>query len=63
MGWGERIESSKDPIRKEALELLAEYVDDDECRYDHHGHCQTHGSTDARLGCHNSRALDLLGHA
>lgn len=41
-----------------ARELLAEFVDDEECVYDHHGYCQTH-----RLGempCENTRARAFL---
>lgn len=42
--------------------LLAEFVDDDECYYDHHDYCQTH-----RLGshpCEVERARQILaGHA
>lgn len=43
----------------EALDILGNFVDDDECSLDHHGYCQTH----LWLGpgrCHVARARDLL---
>lgn len=40
---------------EEALRL---FVDDEECRYDHHGYCQEHGVT---MPCRNAVARALLG--
>lgn len=47
----------------ESLTLLAAQVDDDECRFDHHGGCQTHGfhDFDATRGCPMVRMRDLVG--
>ena len=43
----------------EAISLLREMVDPDDCQYDHHGYCQTHGWT-ADTPCPHSRAKILL---
>jgi hypothetical protein len=45
--------------------LLAEFVDDEPCEFDHHGGCQTHGFLEPRPGqrCHVARARELLGGA
>lgn len=36
-------ESDAIALYKEAVTLLMAYVDDEECSFDHHGYCQTHG--------------------
>lgn len=42
--------------------LLREFVDDEPCRPDHEGHCQTHGLSGGPLDtCRNRRARRLLG--
>ena len=44
-------------------ELLAEFVDDETCDFDHHGNCQTHMSVGAVGGvCANEVANRLLGN-
>jgi len=42
--------------------LLAELVEDSECRFDHHGGCQEHGFLSLEQGekCPNHEALELL---
>lgn len=45
-------------VLAEALSLLRALVDPSECRYDHHGYCQTHTLDDAP--CPHSRGRDLL---
>lgn len=48
--------------RTEALSLLAEYVDDEPCSLDHHGHCQNHGGSGSDSSyCRNVRAHLILG--
>ena len=42
----------------EALDALYAVTDDDPCRYDHHGYCQTHGP--GAIPCSTAVARDLL---
>jgi hypothetical protein len=42
-------------ILEEASEIICQLTDDDECRLDHHGYCQTHCWFDKSL-CINKRA-------
>jgi len=48
----------------EALTLLAQLTDADDCAYDHHGGCQVHmqidGDYEAIGGCPNAQARRLL---
>lgn len=50
--------SAKDAEIAELRKLLAELTDPDECRYDHHGYCQTHSLQE--YPCPHSRAKELL---
>jgi hypothetical protein len=45
---------------REAVDLLATFVDDEPCRFDHHGYCQTHGWLDEGE-CNVARARRLIG--
>ncbi|PZG33714.1 hypothetical protein C1I98_28565 [Spongiactinospora gelatinilytica] len=40
--------------------LARDLTDPGECRYDHHGHCQPHGWTQAEPRCPHARARELL---
>ncbi len=45
--------------RLQAIKMLRQIVEDsDECQYDHHGYCQTHGTREAR--CVYDRAKAFL---
>lgn len=47
----------------EALDLLRDHVvDDEQCQFDHHGGCQTHGDLDLQPGgtCYMVRARRLI---
>ena len=39
------------------IEILELFIDDEECRFDHHGYCQEHGVTEP---CRNQAAKDLI---
>lgn len=45
-----------------AAGLLAEFVDDEPCQFDHHGGCQTHGFLEPNPGerCHVARTREWL---
>ncbi len=38
----------KDGLVDKLVEALGHYIDDDECSFDHHGCCQTHGGDPCR---------------
>ena len=50
---------------REALDLLASFVAEDECWFDHHGGCQAHGFLYLKPGdvCPNERAKRLVAEA
>jgi len=45
-------------ITQSLLDLLSELVQDDDCSYDHHGYCQTHGLLP--YPCANGRAREVM---
>ncbi|GHJ21599.1 MULTISPECIES: hypothetical protein [Streptomyces] len=47
----------------EAIEVLRDLVDPDDCYYDHHGYCQAHGWFDTAPACPHARAKKLLAQA
>ncbi len=47
-------------INDQFRSILRDIVDSDECSYDHHGYCQTHGWTSIDPPCPHKRAKDLL---
>lgn len=59
----ERAEAERDEARAETGRLrglVRDFVDPDECWFDHHGYCQAHGwfATDPK--CPHARAKELL---
>jgi hypothetical protein len=46
--------------RREVMDLLADFVDTDDCWFDHHGYCQAHGWFRTDPTCPHARAKDLL---
>lgn len=42
------------------IRLLQDFIDPDECWYDHHGYCQAHGWFDTEPACPHARARKLL---
>ena len=44
---------------EEALQIIEDTVDDEECQFDHHGHCQMH-SWPNEEECPNARGIRLL---
>lgn len=44
---------------KEAADIISDFVDDNECCFDHHGYCQQHGWME-KSECINSRAKKWL---
>ena len=46
-----------DPQRQRLVDALKAFVDDEECSFDHHGYCQTHGVTKP---CINAEARAVL---
>jgi hypothetical protein len=44
----------------ELTAILRDLVDPDPCHFDHHGHCQAHGWTDAEPSCPHARAKEYL---
>lgn len=51
-----------DNTNDELLEIISALVDPDDCDFDHHGGCQTHGFLSLQPGevCPNERAKRLL---
>jgi len=47
----------------EALSIIGEYIDNEQCWLDHHGYCQNHRLSDTSegVGCVNVRAHRILG--
>lgn len=45
---------------KEANDLLKAFYDDSPCRFDHHGYCQEHGSTDGNYICVQGELKEYL---
>jgi len=43
--------------RDDLLRILKQYIDNEKCRFDHHGLCQEHGLTKP---CRNQIAKDLI---
>lgn len=58
--------SSVFDLLRESLDILKDMVDSDECQYDHHGNCQTHGWSNSNSdgiiisSCPHKRAKKLL---
>lgn len=46
---------------REAVEIVEDLVDEDDCWYDHHGYCQAHGWMATEPSCPHMRAKTLLG--
>lgn len=44
---------------EEAIGILNDLTDPDDCWYDHHGYCQAHGWTDTDPACPHRRAKDV----
>lgn len=53
--------SSRDEEVERLRALVADFVDSDPCRYDHHGYCQAHGWFETDPPCPHKRAKELLG--
>lgn len=49
------------PESVDLYELIADFLDPDECDLDHHGYCQAHTWFDADTACPHRRARALLG--
>ena len=47
----------------ELADVLESFTDDDECRFDHHGYCQTHFGGTYEGKCRNVYAKELLEKA
>jgi hypothetical protein len=54
------IQSELSKQKEELLGLIGDLVDDEDCRYDHHGYCQTHGWFDTTPRCPHIRAKELI---
>lgn len=56
------IECQQQTEREQLLTLIRDLVDDDDCQYDHHGGCQTHGYLllDPGEQCPHAEAKELL---
>ena len=52
--------AQKDVLIGELLAALEALVDDEECRFDHHGNCQTHALSNP---CNMQRARDIITKA
>jgi len=47
----------EDGLVIDLINVLKQFIDNEKCRFDHHGYCQTHGITDP---CRNQIAKDLI---
>ena len=56
------IQAENERLKKEngeMLKLIEFYVDNERCDYDHHGNCQSHGSTSDGF-CPNNVAKEII---
>jgi len=58
----ERLMKQNTEINADLLAALKDFIDNETCRHDHHGYCQTHGYLQEGV-CHMVRARAAIKRA
>jgi hypothetical protein len=54
------VEATTTYGREQLLGLIEDFVDRDDCRFDHHGYCQAHAWFETDPACPHARAKSIL---